>query len=79
VSGVGVCETDWGFSRQEDFLCIVAIRSEDEADIWAGEGSGRGRDQGSPAPTGTTCIDATAIVAWESARLPSLSRICVVQ
>ena len=31
VSAVSACETDWGFSRREDFWFIVAIRSEDEA------------------------------------------------
>jgi hypothetical protein len=49
VSGVSACETDLGFSRREDFWFIVAIRSEDEADIRAGEAAGRRRGQGHPA------------------------------
>jgi hypothetical protein len=49
VSAVRACETDRGFSGTEDFWIIVAIRSEDEAEIRAGESAGRADRQGHPA------------------------------
>src|SRR4051794_28058493 len=49
LSDVSACGTDWDFSRREDFWFIVALRSEDEADIRAGEAAGRRRGQGHPA------------------------------
>jgi formamidopyrimidine-DNA glycosylase len=38
---VSAFETDWGTSRREDFWFIVAVRSEDEAEIRTGQSAGR--------------------------------------
>ena len=40
VFAVSACETDWRVSRREDFWFIVAIRSEDEAEIRTGQSAG---------------------------------------
>jgi transposase InsO family protein len=37
LCAVSACETDRGYSGREDFWFIVTVRSEDEAEIRAGE------------------------------------------
>src|SRR5205085_1208317 len=49
LSGISARETNRGFARTEDFWFIVAARSEDEAEIRAGQGAGRSRCQRHPA------------------------------
>ena len=49
VSAISTFETDWGYSRTEDFWFIVAIRSEDEAEIRASEATGGSGCEGYPA------------------------------
>src|SRR3954451_3384809 len=46
---VSARETDRGYSGREDFWFIVAIRSEDEAEIRAGETAGGSGREGPPA------------------------------
>ena len=56
-------ETDRGYSGREDFWFIVAVRSEDEAEIRAGEtAGGRGRE-------GPPACDAPAVLAEEKIRI----------
>src|SRR4051794_35699800 len=49
VYAVSARETDRGYSGREDFWFIVAIRSEDEAEIRAGETAGGSGREGPPA------------------------------
>src|SRR4051812_48686320 len=49
VYAVSARETDRGYSGWEDFWFIVAIRSEDEAEIRAGETAGGSGREGPPA------------------------------
>src|ERR687897_3955452 len=75
LSGISTHETDRGFARTEDFWFIVAVRSEDEADIRAGEGAGRDSRQRHPARPATRRRKARSSAGTSRSRTASCSSI----